>query len=186
MTDLIVVALESEVPELIHKYSNIHTIGVGKVNSAINLLKLIHQYNPTRIINLGTAGGITVSHGIHRINKVWQHDVNLIALGLQPGEQLHDRVNIFIDIPGPGLVCASGDMFITEPEKLRLPCDIVDMESYSVARVAKTQGLDVEIWKYISDSANESAGSDWQESVHTGEEYYIDVLQQLSAQLENK
>jgi adenosylhomocysteine nucleosidase len=185
MKDLIVIALEAEAPSLYKEYANVHVIGVGKVNSAINTMKLINQYKPTRVINLGTAGGITVDTGCYRINNVWQHDVNLSALGLEPGIHQNDRDSLIV-IPGPGKTCASGDLFVTEPNKLRVQCDIVEMEAYSVAKSAKACGIDVEIWKYISDKADAAAGKTWQESVANGEKLYREVLKDLEVELESR
>jgi adenosylhomocysteine nucleosidase len=182
MNDLILVALQDEAPNLFKEYSNVHCIGVGKVNAAINAMRLCNIYQPRRIINLGTAGGIRSGHGIHRINTVWQHDVNLMALGMQPGIHFNDPESIII-MPGPGKTCASGDMFVTEPDRLRVQCDVVDMEAYSVAKVANKLGLDIEVWKYISDPADAGAGKTWKEQVAAGEPLYRQVLEQIGAEL---
>lgn len=184
MNDLILFALEDEAPNLFN-YSNVHCIGVGKVNSAINTLKLCNLHRPKRIINMGTAGGIRLGHGIHRINTVWQHDVNLMALGMKPGIHFNDPESMII-MPGIGKTCASGDIFITEPEKLRVECDVVDMEAYSVAKVANKLGIDIEIWKYISDPADATAGKTWKEQVASGESFYLKVLADLDVTLEKK
>lgn len=180
MNDIILFALETEAPELFKELDNIFCIGVGKVNAAINATRLCLTYRPKRIINMGTAGGITLGHGIHRMNAVWQHDVNLKALGLQPGIHINDPESLII-MPGEGKTCASGDIFITEPDKLRVECDVVDMEAYSVAKVANRLGIDVEIWKYISDPADTGAGKTWKEQVAAGEPYYRKVLKNLGA-----
>ena len=86
--DIVVFALREEAPNLFAKYKNIFCIGVGKVNSAINTTILINNYKPDRVINLGTAGSITLQPDIYRINKLIQHDVNLQAVGLAPGYHL--------------------------------------------------------------------------------------------------
>ena len=185
MNDLIVFALEDEAPNLFKEFANVHCIGVGKVNAAINTMRLCQLYHPKRIINMGTAGGIRLGHGVHRINTVWQHDVNLMALGMKPGIHFNDPESMII-MPGVGKTCASGDIFITEPAKLRVECDVVDMEAYSVAKVANRLGLDIEVWKYISDPADSSAGKTWKEQVSAGEELYKEVLKELQIKLEPK
>lgn len=182
MNDLVLFALVDEAPDLFKEYSNVHCIGVGKVNAAINTVQLCNRYQPRRIINLGTAGGIRLGHGIHRINTVWQHDVNLMALGMKPGIHFNDTESMII-MPGEGKTCASGDMFITEPEKLRVECDVVDMEAYSVAKAANRLGIDIEVWKYISDPADAGAGKTWKEQVAAGEPFYRQVLEQIGAKL---
>lgn len=183
--DLVVFALREEAPILFAKYKNIHCVGVGKVNSAINTMKLIDKYQPKRVINLGTAGAINLEPNIYRVNRLIQHDVNLLAVGLAPGYHLHDTLNE-IRLNGPGKTCASGDMFVTESHKLRVHCDMIEMEAYSVAKACVLNDIEVEIWKYISDQADENAGVTWQEQVAAGENLYMKVLQELNVNLEEK
>jgi nucleoside phosphorylase len=57
------------------------------------------------------------------------------------------------------------------------------MEADSVAKVASKLGLDVEIWKYISDPADAGAGKTWKEQVAAGEPFYRQVLEQIGAKL---
>jgi len=184
MNDLIVFALKAEAPALF-KYSNVFEIGVGKVNAAINTSLLIKKYKPNRIINLGTAGGIKLLSGIHRVNYVFQHDLNLISLGLMPGQILSDN-NSFIHLGGEGHTCATGDMHVTERHKMRMDCDMVDMESYSIAKACLLTETKCEIYKYISDQADENAGVTWQEQVAAGENFYMNVLKELETTLEEK
>lgn len=181
MNDLIVFALKAEAPTLF-KHDNVFEIGVGKVNAAVNTTLLINTYRPKRIINLGTAGGVKLLSGIHRVNYVFQHDFNLVSLGLTPGQILGDN-NSFIEIPGEGHTCATGDIHVTERSKIRLDCDMVDMESYSIAKVCLLMNVKCEIYKYISDQADENAGTTWQEEVAAGEELYKKVLQDLNTEL---
>jgi len=183
MKDLILLALPEEAPNLSKLYKNVCTVGVGKVSSAINATWLITLFKADRVINLGTAGSITAGPGIHRINQVVQHDVNLQSLGLEPGQHFNDPLS-WIQLGGEGLSCASGDLFVTEPSKLRVPCDIVEMEAYSIARAAKTAGIDIEIWKYITDNADAESSKTWQERVAEGEQHYLQVLEQLNVTLE--
>ena len=175
--------MREEAPTLFNKYRNVFCIGVGKVNAAINTTILLQRFNPDRVINLGTAGGLTVHNGIHRVNNVFQHDVNLTPVGLKPGEHLNDH-NSFINLGGDGITCASGDLFVTEPDKLRMKCDLVEMEAYSVAKACLLNGIECEIWKYVSDKADENANVTWKEQVAAGERLYMKVLKDLNYNLE--
>jgi len=107
MNDLVLFALDGEAPNLF-KYQNVLSVGVGKVNSAIMTMHYIRVFKPKRIINLGTAGGVSVHSGIHRVNTIIQHDVNLRPLGLEPGIHLLDDMSI-LNLGGEGITCASGD-----------------------------------------------------------------------------
>lgn len=183
--DLVLFALQDEAPNLFKEYKNVFEIGVGKVNAALHTMSLINRYGPVRIINLGTAGGITVGTGIYRINKVFQHDVNLIPLGLKPGQHLNDSDSV-IELEGHGKSCGSGDMFVTDANKLRVQCDIIEMEAYSVAKAALVSKISVEIYKYITDMADTDAGKTWQQHVASGELLYRHVLKELDVKLEEK
>lgn len=185
MNDIIVFALKSEAPTLFQQYQNVFEIGVGKVNAAINTTNLIWQYNPKRIINLGTAGGITVGTGIYRINKFFQHDVNLKSLGYLPGHHMNDNLS-YISLEGEGKICGSGDLFVTQPEKIRIECDIIEMEAYSIVKTCLLNHVKVEVFKYITDTADENASQDWQKHVASGELLYQHVLKQLDVKLEEK
>jgi len=182
MNDLILFAMREEAPTLFAKYRNVYCVGIGKVNSALNTMLLIQELKPNRVINLGTAGGLTVGSGIYRINNVFQHDVNLKPVGLKPGEHLNDPYS-FINLGGEGKTCASGDLFVTEPNKLRIDCDIVEMEAYSIAKACLLTGTQCDIWKYISDKADENANVTWKEQVAAGEVHYYRILDELKINL---
>lgn len=174
--------MREEAPTLFAKYRNVYCVGIGKVNSALNTMLLIQELKPNRVINLGTAGGLTVGSGIYRINNVFQHDVNLKPVGLKPGEHLNDPYS-FINLGGEGKTCASGDLFVTEPNKLRIDCDIVEMEAYSIAKACLLTGTQCDIWKYISDKADENANVTWKEQVAAGEVHYYRILDELKINL---
>lgn len=184
-SDIVVFAMREEAPTLFAKYRNVYCIDVGKVNSAIKTMKLIDLYKPTRVINLGTAGSINLEPNIYRVNKLIQHDVNLQAVGLAPGYHFYDKFNE-IRLQGHGKICASGDIFVTEAHKLRVHCDMVEMEAYSVAKACILNDIECEIWKYISDKADENANVTWKDQVAAGENLYTKVLEELNVKLEEK
>jgi len=177
--DLILLALKDEAPSLFTKFNNAFEVGVGKVSSAIHTMQLIYRHKPDRIINFGTAGSKVLSPDLYRVNKVIQHDMNLMALDLPPATSLKDDHTVLY-IPGSGVTCASGDLFVTEWDKLRISCDMIDMEAYSIVRSAMVEDLEVEVWKYISDSADENSDTTWEENVAIGEKKYLEMLETLN------
>ena len=66
--NLILIAIKDEAPSLANN-SSVFFTGVGKVNAAITAGELIAKYQPKRIINFGTAGGITVGTGLHECTQ---------------------------------------------------------------------------------------------------------------------
>ena len=183
MRTIVLFALRDEAPTLCDRYANIHIIGVGKVQSAINAMRLIQHHLPDRVVSMGTAGGITLGHGIWRANRLVQHDVDHRPLGLPPGHTLGDPHPI-IELGGQGYTCGSGDLFVTNPKGLRMLIDMVEMEAYSIARAAMLHGIDVEVWKYISDGANDSGAEEWTASVSAGEALYLQTLESIGVKLE--
>lgn len=162
---LLVVALEEEAQHLHVSELPILVTGVGKVCAAAALSAVLARQRPSRIINLGTAGalrdGLT---GTQVIGRVWQHDFDDEAVFRLTAEHFGAPIDL---VPG-GPVLASGDAFISGGSaraKLAALADLVDMEGYAVAKVARDFGLEVMLVKEISDSADAAAGRTWREAV---------------------
>jgi len=172
---IILIALPKEAPDLGHMMNLFYT-GVGKVNAAMVAAEVIAKYRPQRIINFGTAGGITVAPGFYQCTRFAQRDMTCEALGCVPG-QTPFETDVYIG-NSVGLTCSSGDNFVMNPE-LETPADVVDMEAYAIAKACDKYGVEFECWKYISDQANQDAHDDWQQQVAQGQSYYISKLKQL-------
>ena len=179
MHDLIFIALKDEAPELSFSMKVFYT-GVGKVNAAMTAAECIAKYNPKRVINFGTAGGITVKSGFHQVSKFVQRDMMCCELGSLPGQTPFEDT-IIID-NGDGLTCSTGDNFVTD-SNLLIPADVVDMEAYAIAKVCKKHNIEFLCYKFVSDGANEDALSDWQLTVSQGQEYYLNKLKELNISL---
>ena len=176
--DVILIALPDEAPHL-QNYKNVFFTGIGKINATMTATKILHTQNVDRIINFGTAGGITVSSGYYECKNFVQHDMNCSPLGFQVGETPFDSIN---DISfGEGLICASGDSFVTNG--IDLNADIVDMEAYSIAKVCKANDIEFICFKYISDAADSNASNDWQSNVSKGEELFLETIKSLNIKL---
>lgn len=175
MNTAVLIALREEAPELA-SLPWVFFTGVGKVNAAIAATEVIIKYSPQRIINFGTAGGITVTSGLYQCTEFVQRDMNCKALGCALGQTPGElTVSIGHDT---ALTCSTGDHFVSDPT-LSIPADIVDMEAYAIAKVCDRFGVEFKCWKYITDQANASAHSDWQQLVAQGQSHYITRLQQL-------
>ena len=177
--NLILIALEAEAPSLAH-HDSVHYTGVGKVNAAMTAAALITQYHPDRVINFGTAGGITVKSGLYQCTRFVQRDMTCEALGCTPGQTPFES-NIYIG-DQQGLTCSTGDNFVMSPE-LIIPADVVDMEAYAIAKVCARYNVEFLCWKYVTDSADATAHADWNSMVRAGESYYKDQLELLGIRL---
>lgn len=177
MNDLVILALPEEAPALINQPGVFFT-GVGKVNAAIKVTQLIAQHRPQRVINFGTAGGITVGPGFYEISKFVQRDMQCKELGYAPGQTPFDTLPMMLSTHSHGLVCSTGDNFVNDPQ-LEVPADVVDMEAYAIAKACQAANVEFVCWKFISDQANADASADWKTMISAGQNHYIAKLQEL-------
>jgi len=176
---LIVVALEDELPTQLVAGWNVLYTGVGKVNAAIAATEAVLEACPIHLINYGTAGALNPSiTGLNRVNHIVQRDMDVRPLGFELGHTPFDTTGD-IDLGGPGVSLGTGDHFVTTPPEL--VTDIVDMEAYALAKVARLFSIHFQCWKYISDNANDDAADHWAENVAKGARAFVDeVIQPLT------
>lgn len=148
--------------ELIEKkpvtlYGNGSTVlalsGIGKSCAAISSAYLINRYQPSCIINLGSAGatGMKFKVGdILHVEKVYELDrPRLVSNG--PVEHRPDMLKGFT-----GATLATQDHPVLEEDD-RIAAgayaDIVDMEGAAVVQACRTFGVDVYLFKIVTDTA---------------------------------
>lgn len=175
MKDIVLLAVRDEAPDLAYRMNLFYT-GVGKVNAAITAAEVIVKYRPRRIINFGTAGGITVGPGFYQCTQFVQRDMHCEALGCDPGQTLFESHSYLGH--SQGLICSTGDDFVSNPQ-LDIAADVVDMEAYAIARACDKFGVEFVCWKYITDQANHDANVHWQQQVSQGQQHYISKLLEL-------
>ena len=169
---IIFVALESELPATHLPEWRIVYTGVGKVNAAIEGIKNYHIYQPFIAINYGTAGTLNQAiSGLVEVGQCYERDMDVRPLGFAIGQTPFEDA-IGLSFGYEGVTCSSGDNFVTDTPELN--SDIVDMEAYALAKVAKKVGCDFRCFKYISDSADGEAAADWQENQRRGAKHFVD------------
>ena len=174
MNKLFVAALKEETPDLDY----FHYIGVGKINATYNLLKLINKFKPNQVINYGSAGAINKKlSGIVECTRFYQRDMDARGLlDLKLGETPFDNINEII-ISDKGFSCGSGDSFVKN--KIEMDVDLVDMESYALAKVCKLENIKFRCFKYLSDNADENAPNDWIENCKKGAKLFQNKLKEF-------
>lgn len=148
--------------------------GIGKVNSALNTLRLIKEIKPELIINTGVAGGVDGELKIASVlipDKVAYHDVwcgpgteygaaDGYEVYLRPDKHVLDVSKMIFESDNDvkfGLIC-SGDKFIHTAEevaeiKSKFPdSKAVDMESASISQTAVSEGIPFAIIRVMSDT----------------------------------
>mgnify|MGYP000081797788 CR=1 FL=1 len=163
---IILVALENELPRNILPDEHIEYTGVGKINAAIKAIEVIQKFNPDIIVNFGTAGSLQKKiTGLHEVSIFKQRDMDATGLGFSIGETPFENVSS-ITFGREGLSCGTGDSFVTEKPKIKT--DLVDMEAYAIAKVCLLNKKEFRCFKFVSDNANEAAGSDWETNIKNG------------------
>ena len=175
---LIITALETELKrDALPGGVEIMYSGIGKINAAMTSIKAIHQYSPKRILNFGTVGKINPElHGLLEIGKVIQRDMQAEPLAPRGSTPFCVRPHEYMSTGQ--FICGSGDSFVTahDPWLHSLGVDVVDMELFAIAAVAHDHQIPWQSFKYITDDANESSGTDWSDKVHYGQDLFLEKL----------
>lgn len=176
---LFVFAMEAEAGTAFEGRKKVFT-GLGKVNAAFELTKAIHRWRPGLIVNMGSAGSNHFRQGeVVCCTSFVQRDMDVRGLGFAryetPFSGLPPLLAYGLKREGlPEGVCGTGDSF--EMNHSVTEYNVVDMEAYALALVAKKEDIPFLCLKYISDGADGSAADDWSVQVHKASEAYSDIL----------
>lgn len=173
----VLIAVPDEAPDMIN-LPNVFVTGLGKINAAISATEIIIQHRPDLIVNFGSAGGVDVDSGLHRIAKIVQRDINCSALGFDSGCTPFDLHPATIDLGCNGIVCGTGDNFVAG-QPVEIPCNVVDMEAYAIAHACRRFSVPFACWKWVSDSADAAAADDWNANLSNGQEHFLKIYNSL-------
>lgn len=179
---VIITALEQElnIDQCPNGYQIVYS-GIGKINAALTTLKVIQTYEPIQIINFGTVGKINPDlNGLIEIHKVVQHDMMTEPLAPRGMTPFCKKPSTYMSKHGK-YTCGTGDRFVTSYDDWfsDSKIDVVDMELFAIANVAYEYQVPWRSYKYITDEANESSGTDWSDNVHTGQDLFLATLRNL-------
>jgi adenosylhomocysteine nucleosidase len=164
--------------------------GIGKINAAMTLTRALARYRHAarpmpQVLNLGTAGSRHFARGsLVECHDFVQRDMDVSALGFAAGHTPFDETPARLEFPRafpdlPAGLCGSGDSFETGPP--RVFCEVVDMEAYALAKVCRSEGAGFACAKYITDGADETAATDWQQSLAHAAAAFWPLYEQHSA-----
>jgi len=172
---IVLCALPQEVDGLYN--TEIFFTGVGKINAASTTEQIIKDYKPNLVINYGTAGAVNSNiKGLVQVTGFVDRDMDARPLNFKLGQTPYEKD---IMLGTPEVVCGTGDTFVTE--KPAIDCDVVDMEAYAIAKICKKHKVEFLCYKYISDSADENASTDWEQNVAKGcKQFKEQVLDKLT------
>ena len=169
MKEMILIALEHEAPNMAN-WDNVFFTGVGKINAALTAAKVIQKFKPNRIWNFGTAGGIKLEQGCYEMVNFVERDKGKCPESI---EVMLPKDPVSISF-GVGYTCSTGDNFVTDPN-LEIPAHVVDMEAFAIAKACLNEHVDFKCYKYVSDSADDTADTSWLDNVQKGEEHFINI-----------
>ena len=163
---------------------DVHYSGIGKVNAAFKAFEVIQNTGCKTLLNLGTAGSSHFdAHALVEVSHFVQRDMDVSPLGFNVGLTPMDQhfpgaieLEPFFDHLPRG-ICGTGDSFETGQPKV--PCQLVDMEGYALAKVCKKLGVRLISVKYITDGANDTAHLDWEENLLLGAKKLLFLYQML-------
>ncbi len=168
---LLLVAMPEELAFAAKGMTLVHT-GIGKVNAAWRTAQALAAHNPDMLINFGTAGAVTAGlQGLVEVGATLQRDMDVRALGVPLGATPFEEDSAEIRFSSALLVCGTGDSFAARAPEM--PCDLVDMELYAIAKVCRAAQIPLRAFKYISDNADDAAPTDWRQALRHAENAFL-------------
>lgn len=163
---------------------NVHYSGIGKINAAFKAFEVIQNTKCKTLLNLGSAGSsFFEAHALVEVTQFVQRDMDVSPLGFTVGTTpMDDHYPAEIQLEAffnslPQGVCGTGDQFETGMPKV--PCNLVDMEGYAIAKVCKKMGVRLISVKYITDGANDTAHLDWEENLLLGAQKLLSLYKSI-------
>ena len=141
----------------------IHIIGIGKVESALNLYKLIQKYKPEHVVNFGSCGNLK-DHKVGEvltIGEIYDDFYGCIVPEHRPIKVSDTTYKLFTT---DTFYDVNNDYSLYYSEMVK-KCDLVDMEGYSIAKVCKDENISVSLFKWVSDDGESDK---WQENAASG------------------
>ncbi len=156
---------------------------IGKVASSVATSHLIHAYDPNTIINIGIAGSTNAMYkwpNTYIISSVSQYDTFMPFEQYQ--EDMYQEISCFLPIPfAPTAIStatlATGDKFVEDTSDINE--DLVDMEGFAVAYVAKKYNKQVILIKAVSDNADDVAQDVMFNNLNLAMESSVDILKKI-------
>jgi adenosylhomocysteine nucleosidase len=176
---LIVMALPQESDGLIEKWitemaGHCHLVytGVGLISAAQKTTEAIIHHKPDWVLNLGTAGSreFAISQLVECTEFIYRGEISYII------KNKH-TVDAFTNLPQA--VCASADHVDLGP--LKVVCDVMDMEAFSIAKVCENYQIKFNCIKYVTDTSNETMLQDWKTNLKLAGTALANFLKQHNA-----
>lgn len=170
--------------------------GVGPVEAAVSLTAALARLEgrdgrPDLIVSLGSCGSRTLEHAaVYQVASVGYRDMDASALGFPKGvTPLSDLPAVLpLPCPIPGLPTATlstGANVVSGAAYDAIDADMVDMETWALARAAQTFDVPLVALRGVSDGRTElKALEDWTGTLHLIDEHLATAWDRLTDVLE--
>ena len=169
---------------------------VGKVNSARVCQILIDRFNPSLVINVGTAGSVDNKLDIGDIvvaNKLVQYDFDVTPFGRKIGEIENigehievkkELLELFNDMNVNIGCIASGDKFIVKREEKdnirnNFNALCIEMEGASIAQVCYLDNIPFLVIRSITDKLDGSSKIDFETFLESSSKKVTSILKEV-------
>jgi len=158
----------------------IFQVGIGKINSTMNMVDLIHNHQPDLIINFGSCGNLK-NHKVGEVIEVGTVYNNIDARPFADYGCTPESSHCELKLSNSGIKCFTTDQIYDNTRtdyaekylEMIDKCDIVDMECYSLAYVCMKYGVDFKSYKWVSDDGNIDT---WEENAAIGFENFKKII----------
>lgn len=149
----------------------IHIVGVGKVDAAVNTLKLIQKYKPKQVINFGSCGTLKRQRvgDVFEVGEVYDDFFGCVVPEHEPIKLSDSEVKLFTT----DTFFDANAVYSNHYTAMTRLCDLVDMEGYSIAKVCESENISLSLYKWISDDGSKT---DWRANAAVGYEKFKKVL----------
>ena len=191
---LFVIAAEAEYGPALRARIDAFLCGIGVVEAAVRVTARLAALmaagrRPDLVVSLGSAGSARLEQGtVFQVAAVSWRDIDVSPLGFAPGEVplagLPHALPLAAPLDVPQAALSTGSDFVTGAGWDRIGADMVDMETYAIARTCRDFGLPLLGWRGISDGSEELTRiGEWHEALPLIDRRLADLVDQLEGVL---
>lgn len=192
---LFVIAAEAEYGPALRARVEAFICGIGVVEAGVRVTARLAELAragaaPDLVVSLGSAGSARLEQGaVYQVSSVAWRDIDASPLGFAPGEVplagLPLALPLAAPLDMPRAALSTGSDFVTGAGWGRVAADMVDMETYAIARACMALGLPLLGWRGISDGAAELTRiGDWHDALPLIDQRLAGLVDGLAALLE--
>lgn len=185
---LYVMAASPEYGEHLKARINPLMCGIGPVESAVQVTKVLSSNQPDVVVSLGSGGSRTLEQGaVYQASSVSYRDMDATALGFEKGQtpltELPVEVKMPLTISGikPARL-STGASIVSGDQYNEIDADMVDMETFAILRACMAFDLPLIGLRGISDGKAELKKlSDWTQYLHVVDENLAKAVDHVEA-----